>query len=97
MTTNIYATINYESGEKVNAKFIGDARGVRAYIQDNGVRLIHAWPGATVSSRNERGTGYVITLAGIEDPLPFFLEHWGGCHCGSRLKAFRAPTPWEAL
>jgi hypothetical protein len=93
--TQIYATVVYDDGRRVNSKWVGDPHGVRVYAQASGVRLIHAWPGASVSQRNERGVGYVITLAGIDDPQPFTLEHWGGCHCGSALKRFRAPTSWE--
>lgn len=96
MTTQVYCSIHYEDGRTVNAKWIGDALGVRVYaIVESKVQRIEAFPGATITDRVERNRTHTISLTGVDEPVPFSLEFWGGCHCGSKLKAFRAPTSWE--
>lgn len=94
MSTQLYCTVTYDDGRVVNAKFIGDGQGVRAYIQDHGIKRIEAWPGATIARRQSRNEDTIV-LTGVEEPVPFTLVNWPGCHCGSSLKAFRAPSKWE--
>lgn len=95
MTTQLYCTLTYDDGRPpINTKCIGDAAGVRVYAQQQGVRLLLALPGATIARRQSRNED-VIVLSGVDEPLGFALTHWPGCHCGSALKAFRAPSAWE--
>ena len=101
MTTNIYAILHHEDGHTIQTKWVGDQQGLRCFAQgQGGVEILYQYPGGSISQRqqrNERGAMvHTVTIAGVNEPLPFFLEYWGGCHCGHRLKSFRAPA-WETV
>lgn len=98
VTTKTYAYATYEDGRRVEAAFVTDQTGVRMYVRAGaGVEQTGEWRGATVADRRERtdrgAIRHVIAWTGVDDdPLPFTLEHWGGCHCRSVLKRFRPPA-----
>lgn len=92
MTIRLYAHANYEDGRRLEALFVGDQVGLRMYASGpSGIEEVGEWRGADIRDRRDSGR-HVIELSGIDDPLPFTLEYWGGCHCHHVLKRYRPPA-----
>lgn len=100
MPNYVYAYATFEDGRRLETKFVGDQVGVRMFARAGagaGVEQIGEWRGARVFERrvtNGRAVLFEIVLEGVDEPVPFSLDHWGGCHCSNPLKRMRVPA-WE--
>ena len=98
MTTKVYTYATYEDGRRVEAAFVTDQTGVRMYVragagvEQTGEMERRDDPRSPRPYRIQQAQIHEIEFAGVDDPLPFTLEHWGGCHCRSVLKRFRPPA-----